>query len=72
MYIMYAYRDLHLFWVGEHTEHESSEQLLTELLEGVRAPWNCIEASQISTLLPCILIYILLRWFNTKRELINI
>lgn len=40
MYIMYAYRDLHLFWVGEHTEHESSEQLLTELLEGVRAPWN--------------------------------
>lgn len=25
---------------GEHTEHESSEQLLTELFDGVRAPFK--------------------------------
>lgn len=40
VYFILSYRDLARFGFGEQTEHESSEQLLNELFDGVRAPWK--------------------------------
>lgn len=41
------------FGFGEHTEHESSEQLLNELFDGVRAPCEMNETKQNSVLINC-------------------